>query len=437
MNSFTSRTVLWASALAEIALAALAARTIDRGAGFPFYLGWYLAMAVPWLVASYVAVHRKRTDSRRRDLVLLFTVSVALRGLFLWTDPVLSDDVYRYVWDGRVQRARINPYRYAPADPGVESLRDGDVYPAINNKDIPTLYPPLMEAAFLLATSVSESVIWMKAFFVLVDLALVWALVMLLETRGLDPVRGLVYAWSPLAVVEVAGSGHNDVLAIAFLVAALWAFERGTNALSFILLASSGLAKLMGVALAPLFARFVKLRLYLILPVVSVLAALPYASAGALAVRGLKEYATRWRANDSLFHLLYLLTGSLETAKLIVAALLGLLVLVFLWRKTLPLSACYGTIGAILLLMPTVHPWYLLWIVPLLAVYPNPAWLYLTASVALAYHAPYLASPGKPWEETLWVKALEYVPFFLLLGLDFLIDDSRPIARNPDRGGAG
>lgn len=442
MKSFSPRMTLWGAGLSEIAVAALASRAVDRGAGFPLYLSWYLAMAVPWLVACYV-VHVQRiptpSDARRRrpDLVLLFVVAAGLRGLFLWTDPVLSDDVFRYLWDGRVQRAGINPYLYAPSDPRLEPLRDDEIYPAINNKDIPTIYPPLMQAAFFLAVSISDSVVGMKAFFVLIDLFLVWTLGKLLEARGLHPLRSLVYAWSPLAVVEVAGSGHNDVLAVLFLVAALWAYARRKHALSIILLGSSGLAKLMGFALAPLFARLVKLRIYLVLPVMSLVAVLPYAAAGALALRGLKEYGTRWRANDGLFHLLYLLTGSLEIAKLVAASLVGLLVVVFLWKKTTPLPACYGTVGAILLLMPTVHPWYLLWMLPLLAIYPNPAWLYLTVSVALSYHAPYLASPGEPWVETPWVKALEYVPFFVLLGLDFVLHDSRSPARDLDRGRAG
>lgn len=419
MKRLGSWTVLCAAGLSELALAAFAARSVDRGAGFPLYLGWYLAMAVPWLVASWVVVHRKRTDARPGEIALLFAVAAALRAMFLWTAPTLSDDVFRYVWDGRVQQAGINPYRWAPSDPALASLRDHEVYPRINNKDIPTIYPPLMQAAFFLATSISESVLWMKAFFVVFDLGLAWALMRLLEALGQDRARSLIYAWSPLPVVEVAGSGHNDVAAIALLVAALWIFERGKKPFGLVLLTSSGLAKLMGFALAPLFARWVKPRLYLIPPLASLLVLLPYASAGGLALRGLKEYAARWRANDSLFHLLYLLTGSLSTAKLVVATLLVLLVLVLVWRKTTPLFACYVTIGAILLLMPTVHPWYLLWILPFLAIYPNPAWLYLTVSIALSYHAPYLASPGEPWVETSWIKGLEYVPFFLLLGLDF------------------
>ena len=150
------------------------------------------------------------------------------------------------------------------------------------------------------------------------------------------------------------------------------------------------------------------------MPVVTVLLALPYASAGSLAFRGLTQYGLRWRGNDSLFHILFYLTGSLDTAKLIVAAFLVTMVLVLVALNADPLRSSYLTVGAILLLTTTVHPWYLLWIAPFLAIYTSPAWLYLTLSVALAYHSAYLAIPGQAWEDVIWVKLLEYVPFFVL-----------------------
>jgi hypothetical protein len=167
------------------------------------------------------------------------------------------------------------------------------------------------------------------------------------------------------------------------------------------------------------------------------LAVLPYASAGELALRGLREYALRWRGNDSLFHVLFLITGSLSRAKLVVAAILAALTLVLFWRKTPPLRASFWLLGAILLLTPTVHPWYLLWIAPLLAVFPHPAWLFLEASVALSYHASYLAAAGEPWQEVPWIKLLEYGPFFLLVGLDLLkwgLHGSRKAPEDPESG---
>jgi len=440
MIAWSGRSFLWISAAVEIGLGIVAAvmlQRLDRDSTFPFYLFLYLAMSLPWLAGSYIAVREK--SSRASDTALVLGVAAILRAFFLLTDPVLSDDVFRYVWDGRVQHAGINPYLYAPGDPNLTRLRDElpEIYAGINNKDIPTLYPPLMQILFYAAASVSSSVLWMKAFFTLFDLALVFALMRLLAALGLNPLRALLYAWSPLPVVEIAGSGHNDVAAVFFLVTALWAFERRRELGPIALATASGLAKLAGFALLPFFARFVKPRTFWALPIATALAVLPYASAGELAFRGLREYALRWRANDGLFHVLFLLTGSLSSAKLVVGALLLALTLVLFWRKTPPLRASFWTLGAILLLTPTVHPWYLLWIAPLLAVFPHPAWLYFEASVALSYHASYLATAGEPWQEVPWIKLLEYGPFFALLGLDLLkwaLHGSRTAPENPEGG---
>jgi len=417
---WTGRSFLWISAAVEIALALLAAVYLSRDCTFPLYLALYLAMSLPWLAASYIAVREK--SPRGSDTALVLGVAAVLRALFLLTDPVLSDDAFRYVWDGRVQHAGINPYLFAPDDPNLAPLREAlpEIYAGINNKDIPTLYPPLMQLLFYAATAISSSLLWMKAFFTLFDLALIFALARLLTALGFCPLRALVYAWSPLPIVEIAGSGHNDVAAVFFLVTALWAFERRRELGSIALATASGLGKVAGFALLPFFARFVRLRTFWVVPLATVLAVLPYASAGELAFRGLSEYALRWRSNDSLFHVLFLLTGSLSTAKLVVAVILAGLTLVLFWRKTPPLRASFWTLGAILLLTPTAHPWYLLWVAPLLAVFPHPAWLFLEASVALSYHASYLATAGEPWQEVSFIKLLEYGPFFLLLGLNLL-----------------
>jgi len=433
------RRLLGVAAAIESILAIAAALYLDRDSTFPLYLALYLAMSLPWLAASYIAVRDE--SPRGSDTALVLGVAAVLRAIFLVTEPVLSDDVFRYVWDGRVQHAGINPYLYAPDDPNLAPLREAlpEVYAGINNKDIPTLYPPLMQILFYGATSVSSSLLWMKAFFTLFDLALILALARLLAALGLGPLRALIYAWSPLPVVEIAASGHNDVAAVFFLVAALWAFERGRAPGSIALVTASGLAKLAGFALLPLFARFVRLRTFWAVPVATAIAVLPYASAGELAFRGLREYALRWRGNDSLFHVLFLLTGSLSSAKNVVAAILAALVLWLLWRKTPPVRSFFLTLGAILLLTPTVHPWYLLWVAPFLAVFPHPAWLFLQASVALSYHAFYLSAAGEPWQELLWIKLLEYGPFFLLLGLNLLkwaTNGSRKAPEDPESGRA-
>ncbi|MFQ5789077.1 MAG: hypothetical protein ACE5KY_04780 [Candidatus Tectimicrobiota bacterium] len=419
-------TVLISLAIVLEALALKAASEMDLREGFLPFFSRYLAMTVVYLVAIYYVINH--CQYRKSLLGFVIGTGAVLRVTFLCTPPVLSDDIYRYLWDGRVQRAGINPYRYPPAAPELEPLRDSEhprgegesIYVGINNKEIPTIYPPLMQALFAASTAFSERVLWMKGTFVLVDLALTAVLVGLLADVGLSPMRVLIYAWSPLVAVEVAGSGHNDVLALVCLLAAHRAMIHNRDTLSISLLALGGLAKLLGFAVAPLFVRSVRPLAWVAFPATVLLFALPYHDVGMEAFRGLMAYGLRWRANDSLFHLFYSATGSLDTAKAIAAGLYGGLMALLLLRQAPPLRGAYFAIGALLLLTTTLHPWYLVWIVPYLCFYPSPAWLVLTVTVALSYHAPFLAAPGEPWKENEMFKLLEYAPFFFMAALSAL-----------------
>src|SRR5690349_3682974 len=138
---------------------------------------WFLKLVAVQLViyfaVSWLTLHTK--DSRTL-LVLGLVFAALFRLSILFAPPYLSDDIYRYVWDGRVQAAGINPYRYVPADEALAQLRDEKIYPNINRRDTAhTIYPPVAEAVFLLVTRISESVTWMKAAMIGFEAVAVWA----------------------------------------------------------------------------------------------------------------------------------------------------------------------------------------------------------------------------------------------------------------------
>ncbi|HEY8410911.1 MAG TPA: hypothetical protein VIK76_05900, partial [Pyrinomonadaceae bacterium] len=191
-------------------------------------LRWFLKLvAVQAIIYLAVAWLSLRTTDSRRLLLLGLIFAALFRLSIVFSPPYLSDDIYRYVWDGRVQAAGINPYRYVPADESLAHLRDEKIYPNINRRDYAhTMYPPVAEGAFLLITRVSESVTWMKLVMVACEAVTVWALVQLLVSFGFARQRVLIYAWHPLAVWEFAGSGHLDAMAIAFIALAFLARRR-------------------------------------------------------------------------------------------------------------------------------------------------------------------------------------------------------------------
>jgi hypothetical protein len=122
----------------------------------------------------------------------------------------LSDDVYRYIWDGRVQAAGINPYRYIPTDADLAPLRDETVFPNINrNNYAPTIYPPVAQMLFLAATRVGETVSAIRLVLVAVEAIGIAALFVVLRATGAPRENILLYVWHPLPVWEIAGSGHS------------------------------------------------------------------------------------------------------------------------------------------------------------------------------------------------------------------------------------
>src|SRR5215472_4804815 len=143
---------------------------------------WFLkivALQTPlYLAAVWLSLRARESRS-------LLIVGLAFAALFrlsiLFVPPYLSDDIYRYVWDGRVQAAGINPYRYIPADQSLQRLRDEKIYPRINRRDsAPTMYPPMAEGVYFLTTRMSESATWMKATMMGFEAITVWATLQLL-----------------------------------------------------------------------------------------------------------------------------------------------------------------------------------------------------------------------------------------------------------------
>jgi len=350
----------------------------------------------------------------------LLALALLFRLTLLISAPSLSDDVYRYVWDGRVQLAGINPYLYAPDAPEVAHLRDG-LYSGINHKDISTIYPPLAQGFFLLVCALHPGLWMMKGALVLVELGLILLLLRILRQRGQDPRRVLLYAWNPLPLIEVAGSGHLDVLAVSLLLLALYWLEAGRRLPAVWAAAGAILAKLLPVLALPLFWRGLRgqRRLLWWLPLLVGLGFLPYAGAGMQLFAGLEAYLRHWRFNDAFFSLAYQALGqgepALHQAKLLGAGLLGLVAL-WAWRRAADLyRGAFAVLGAYLLLTPTLHPWYLVWVLPFLALFPSPAWLYLSGAVFLAYEVLGGYSTAGVWEEKPWVLWAQFLPFCLLL----------------------
>jgi alpha-1,6-mannosyltransferase len=212
------------------------------------------AVAAGVYFAAAVAVLRRPMP--RGALWLVLGVALAMRVLVLPAPPLLSSDMYRYVWDGKVQNAGISPYRYIPGDPKLAKLRDAAIYPHIGRVgSARTIYPPAAQLVFRLVAAISPTVLAMKAIMVGFELLGIGAIIAVLGRVGLPRERVLIYAWNPLTVWAFAGNGHADAIAIGLIGLALLARSVRRDGVTGALLGAATLVKFIPGAVAPAFWR--------------------------------------------------------------------------------------------------------------------------------------------------------------------------------------
>ncbi len=345
---------------------------------------------------------------RRNDLTTghVLLLAVLARLALAWLPPSLSDDAYRYVWDGRVQHEDINPYRYVPADSALSSLHDDPVYGLLNSKAYYSVYPPVSQGIFWVGTAPGPET-WQRGYylikilFILFELAAVWLLARLVAPRWL-----LLYALSPLVLLETAGQAHTEAAMLFFLVAAVYAARRGHGAVAAAALTLAGWVKLYPLVLLPFLWRRFGWRAVWPAIGVSLLVGLPYAAPYVVpnVLSSLDLYARLFEFNAGLYYavkgVFQAVTGA-DWSKQVgpmmrLLFLAGLLLLYVLdARYRWPLSrAMLVTLGLYLVLATTVHPWYLVSLLGLAALLERPAWHWHWLGLcSLGTYALYVGGP--------------------------------------------
>jgi alpha-1,6-mannosyltransferase len=395
--------------------------------GMTWYVILFAGQFALYLIASWVILRWAPSD--RTMLVLVLALGLLFRLAVVPTPLRLSSDPYRYLWDGRVQRAGVNPYRYAPAAPELTHLRDETIHPHINRPTKHTVYPP--GAQMLFALVAVDSLVGWRLFLLACEIVTVALLLLLLDRMKRPPTAVVVYAWAPLVIYEGIQAAHVDVAFLpALLLALLWRQAGRMTAAGFALGVAVSIKlypavlliawwrrdawRFAGACLAVLAAAYAAY----VLPVgLGVVGFLPeYFSSGEDFNIGLRWFLTAGasRAGDRVVEEVVRGVGML--------GLFGVLVYVLgrIGRRLQEgaegvFVAGFAAVGAYLVLVPTaLHAWYVIWIVPFLAVRPAPGWMWFSGAVTLSYLA-YLWTPATfPF----WARALEFLPLWAWLAWD-------------------
>jgi alpha-1,6-mannosyltransferase len=390
---------------------------------------WFIKVALVQSVLYLAAVCIiLRTQPSRTTLLVTLGFAVLFRLSIVFSPPYLSDDIYRYIWDGRVQAAGINPYRYVPSAPELAHLRDDKIYPKINRRDYaPTIYPPLAEGLFFVTTRVSESVVWMKLVMIGFEGVAIWAMVQLLASFGMSRQRVLIYAWHPLVVWELAGSGHVDAIVIAFILLAFLAWRRNANVGTGLALAGATLIKVFPLVLLPAVLRRQRWVVPLVFVVTIMVAYVPYLNVGPGAVFGfLPGYAReQGLVTGQQFYLLNLarkLFGPELPSMVYVIATVLIMGAIACWamlrnrRREDNLVAGLVLATATTVLFAPHYSWYFAWLAPFLCFTPSVAVFYLTIASFVLYGTWLGDSP----EQMFFMNSIIYLPFVVLATIELL-----------------
>lgn len=319
---------------------------------------------------------------RRRSTMILVAGAILLR-LALLPAPV-SDDVNRYLWEGKLTLAGENPFAATADDVSREAYRDGH-WDAMNHRDRPTAYPPGIQWIMAGAVAIAYHPLSMKALAVLGDLLCLGLILRLLEKRA-APVRWAgFYAFNPIILTAFAAEAHFDSLMVASILAMLLADHHRRPALAWLFLGFGIQIKLVAIVLAPLLATRRNLRGAWALVPVLLLPTLPFLSEIDRWWEGLARFAGGGAFNGPLFTALSLFGLPPETARLIGIAVfvLSASAVYFACLRGLPLiRAASLVIGALLVCSPVVHFWYLAWVLPFAAL--RPSFALTTVSITMA-----------------------------------------------------
>jgi hypothetical protein len=364
----------------------------------------FAAMGVIGLLLVFLA---PALSSARSRLLYLALPALLLRLAVFPSAP--SDDSNRYLWEGRLITEGISPYTTTADDDRLAPLRD--VYwEGMNHKDKRTVYPPLVQLLFALIAQIAYAPEFLKLVILFADCSILAGIVAILVQRGQSAAWAGFYAFSPLSLIAYAGEAHFDALFLAPAIWAVWAWDRQQQRRALFLICLATGIKWITLPLIPFFCRpkrviygFMAL-IFLLLPALYFWDSLPQL------LRGLFEFGHQMRFNapfHALLHAIGIPPAAASAMTLIIfAGVIG-------WRwfahASDPIDRHFRWIlGTLLLVAPTLHFWYLTWLLPFVCLRPSLAWLSFSVSAA----AYFFVWTQEPWGLSPLQQSLFWGPFF-------------------------
>jgi len=427
--------VMIAGILSALAYAVLAFASVRKvGVSLSLLL---TVMSVAWIAILVVFLRCRHTQDRAcTTIIILFGLLFRVIGIF--GAPIMEDDYYRYLWDGRTFATTGSPYRAPPSASFSDSSLPSEfqeLLDNIDNPDLMTIYGPVAQGSFLLSYLMDPGKIWpLKLILFLADIALLWLL--LCELRSAQIV---LYAWCPLLIQEVSFTAHVDILGVVFLCCGLLLLRRTSFPFGGLLVGLATCVKPFALLFTPLFFEKSMRRELLIFLAVLLIVYGPFLLMGqSPGIASLFEMLKTFEFNSALYAIVSLLCSPL-LSKIILTLFYGFFFSSF-WYAYLKCRRSKHPrgdwlIGVLLLCSTVVNPWYLLWLLPFVVLFPTVWGVSALALVTLSYATADTLGLSQlgPYDHPPWVRSLEYFGIGTALLIELLVVRWRYALRHDKR----
>ncbi len=358
-------------------------------------------------------------------LIAMFLFSAVFNLMLVSSGPEMSDDIYRYIWDGKLQNHGISPYKYAPDDPVLKDLHSNELPSLINFPEVKTVYPPISQLIFSTAYFLfGESITGLKLIFILFNLVSVLFFYLILVNLKKHLSLLLLFAWNPLIIMETAINGHLEIVMAFFILTSVYFYLTSKYILSGAGFALAVLTKIVPVIFLPIIfidlikrKKKVKVHFFFFGSCMSVIAffvALHFKTIINM-LNTAVNYSSKWYFNNPIFYFIHSIFKNNELSHLISFSVL-LLLLMFIYFNSFELNKkLFYSALLFVLFNPTIHPWYLILPVGLSAIYYSKVVLLWSLTIYASYSVMYGYIGRGVWEDSIIQLLIQYIPLLLLI----------------------
>ncbi|MFC1754667.1 hypothetical protein ACFL96_14925 [Thermoproteota archaeon] len=422
---------------------------------------FFFLFSLAFVIYSFVILNLRKSAGKRNYIFLIVLFGILFRLVLIPSELIHENDIYRYVWDGKVLLSGVNPYKYAPQQAEIKPDQEGDIeevkkLKALVKEDytafrrigwpmVPTIYPPAAQVMFASSNLIKRgSIPAMKSIFVFFDVLTIFVIYLLLKHFNMNPNMAVVYAWSPLVLKEFANSGHYDTSAIFFLMLSLLFIFMKKISISSISLSLGVLFKFFPIVALPILIKRIKRKHLLVITGLISLGYIPFFLWGRIKplqlFDGLITYSKEWAINGAIFDAAYSLFNLLEInisfdSVVAIKIMLGLiyLAIIFLFsiKKDISdlgiLKRVFWAVALLFLFSPVGDSWYFCWVVPFLCFFPRKSfimlsWLLIFSYISFSRELGEFAIGKFPID---YLIVIQYLPFYLLLFVESIFGRKR------------